>query len=418
MLDPLSAFAFATLFSLMNGAVLGFIHRALTADLQPSAADWRVGTLLVAGGATLFIGQAATNTMWVLPLANCAWLVGLALYWRAVRRLFAVADSLWIFLPVLLGTLGNAFFIFVAPNVAYRVMVATVCWVVIIGGTVATLLRHRHVDRSISATVLTGIFALLAMLMLARGVYFLLAGQVVLSIAQSSNWVNALTPLLVAVLPVIGTTAFVLLCFERIRAELHRTATTDALTGLPNRRTIGDRANALFARARSIGPGFSVAVVDVDHFKRINDQYGHDVGDAALRGVAQALATQCRGDNVVGRQGGEEFVALLEDATPQDAVVAAERLRAAVADSAHAIGGTALTTTVSIGVASYSERDREFADILRRADRALYAAKAAGRNCVIFESADGVAPPHAAAGDTTRSRQGSSFHAPPASLSL
>ena len=81
MLDPLSAFVFATLFSMLNGAVLGFIHPALTSDLQPSAADWRIGTLLVAGGATLFIGQAATNTDWVIPIANGTATAGLAATW-------------------------------------------------------------------------------------------------------------------------------------------------------------------------------------------------------------------------------------------------------------------------------------------------------------------------------------------------
>jgi diguanylate cyclase (GGDEF)-like protein len=382
VLDPLSAFVYATLFSLMNGAVLGFIHRALTPDLQPSAADWRIGTLLAAGGAALFVGQAATNTLWVLPLANGAWLMGLMLYWRAVRRLFALADSPWIYLPVLLGTLGNAFFVFVVPSVAYRVVVATACWLFIICGAVLTMLRHRHVDRSISATVLTGIFVLLGVLMLARGVYFLFTGQAVNSIAQSSNLVNSLTPLLLSVFPVIGTTAFVLLCFERIRSELHRAATTDSLTGLPNRRTIGERATALFERARTMGLGFSIAVVDIDHFKRINDQHGHDAGDAVLCGVAQALAAHCRGSNVVGRQGGEEFVALLDGANSADALIAAERLRAAVASSTHRFEQTTLRVTASIGIATFSPDDREFANVLRRADRALYAAKAAGRNCV------------------------------------
>lgn len=79
MLDPLSAFIFAILFCLLNGAVLGFIHRALTPDVQPCASDWRIGTLLMAGGGALFVGQAATNADFVLPIANACWLFGLAL---------------------------------------------------------------------------------------------------------------------------------------------------------------------------------------------------------------------------------------------------------------------------------------------------------------------------------------------------
>lgn len=388
MLDPLSAFVFATLFSLLNGAVLGFIHPALTPDLQPSSADWRVGTLLVAGGSALFIGQAATGANWVLPLANGAWLVGLALYWRAVRRLFAVPDSHWIYLPVLAGTFGNVVFVYAVPSVAYRVAVATVCWVAIIGGAVATLLRHRDCDRSISARVLTGIFILLAALMLARGVYYLVAGQVVVSIAQPLNWVNALTPLLVAVLPVIGTTAFVLLCFERIRAELHRAATTDALTGLPNRRTITERASVLLALAHAGQQPFSVAVIDVDYFKAINDQHGHDIGDLVLQAVAASLRAHCRGEEVVGRQGGEEFVALLPEADAAGAHRAAERLRTAVADQSIAVGpDTSLQVTVSIGIATGTSNSLpDFDTLLKHADVALYDAKANGRNRVCAAS--------------------------------
>ena len=388
MLDPLSAFVFATLFSLLNGAVLGFIHPALTPDLQPSSADWRVGTLLVAGGSALFIGQAATGANWVLPLANGAWLVGLALYWRAVRRLFAVPDSHWIYLPVLAGTFGNVVFVYAVPSVAYRVAVATVCWVAIIGGAVATLLRHRDRDRSISARVLTGIFILLAALMLARGVYYVVAGQVVVSIAQPLNWVNALTPLLVAVLPVIGTTAFVLLCFERIRAELHRAATTDALTGLPSRRTITERASVLLALAHAGQQPFSVAVIDVDYFKAINDQHGHDIGDLVLQAVAASLRAHCRGEEVVGRQGGEEFVALLPEADAAGAHRAAERLRTAVADQSVAVGpDTSLQVTVSIGIATGTSNSLpDFDTLLKRADMALYDAKANGRNRVCAAS--------------------------------
>ena len=387
MLDPLSAFAFAILFSLLNGAVLGFIHGALTPELQPSSADWRIGTLLMAGGGALFVGQAATNSDFVVPIANACWLFGLALYWRAVRRFFGRSDSIWIFVPVVAGTAGNAFFVFVMPSVGHRVSVATVSWMVLMLGGAATLVRNRRQNRSISATVLSGIFVLLAIILLLRGLYYITRPAAVISIAQPLNWVNALTPLLLAVLPIVGTTTFVLLCFERIRAELQRVATTDALTGLPNRLTIGERADALFKQARSLGLGFSIAVIDVDHFKGVNDQYGHDAGDVVLRGVAQTLAAQCRGGNLVGRHGGEEFVALFDGATMRDAMIASERLRAEIEVSAHVVGQTTLHVTASIGVATFDLADKDFADILRRADRALYDAKAAGRNCVRYETA-------------------------------
>jgi len=381
---------FATLFSLLNGAVLGFIHPALTPDLQPSASDWRIGTLLVAGGATLFIGQSATGAMWVVPIANACWLMGLALYWRSLRRFYGLRDRLWIYVPVLLGVAGNVAFLYPWPDIGYRVAVATVSWVIIIAGAALTLLRHRRRERSISSAVLCGIFIGLGVLMIARGVYFLLIGKVLVSIAQPLNWVNALTPLLIAVLPVIGTTAFVLLCFERIRAELHRAATTDALTGLPNRRTISEQADLLFGLARAAQAPIAVAVIDVDHFKSINDRFGHDVGDIVLKRVAAILQSQCRGDQVVGRQGGEEFVALLPEADDASALIAAERLRAAIADTPIPVSDDQhIQVTLSIGVATSLAARAGVGDTFKRADIAMYEAKSRGRNRVCVSSPGG-----------------------------
>lgn len=402
MLDPLSAFVFAALFSLFNGAVLGFMHRALAPELQPSAADWRIGTLLMAAGSMLFVGQAMAEVQFaqfVIPITNACWLIGLALYWRSVRRYFAVPDTWWIFAPVLVGVVLIAFFTFVVPNIGQRINVATACWATLLCGGAWTLLSHRERENSISCTVLSGIFLILAALILLRGAYYFMLVTVVVSLATPISQVNALTPLLLAVLPVIGTTAYVLLCFERIRRELQRVATTDALTGLPNRLTINERAASLFAqRLVTVTPlaavaglarrrDFAIAIIDIDHFKNVNDRHGHGVGDIVLQGVARTLAAHCGADNFVGRQGGEEFVALLDGADQPGALAAAERLRTAVERSTYQTDEATLTATVSIGVASLNDQDDEFADILRRADRALYAAKAAGRNCVRYEVA-------------------------------
>ncbi len=388
MLDPLTTSVVATIYSLLSGAVLGFMHGALPHDLQPSAADWRIGTLLIAGGGVLFVGQTLTSVSWVIPISNGCWLAGLALYWRAVRRYFGARDTSWIFTPVVAGVAAISFYTFVYPSLTWRVNVATLCWVTLLAGSAWTLISHRLRDNSVSSKVLSWIFIGLAFLLLVRGLYYVTQSTVVLSISAPINLVNVLSPLLIAVLPIMGTTVFVLLCFERIRRVLHRIATTDELTGLPNRRTIGEHAAMLFSRAKALSLGFSIAVIDIDHFKRVNDQYGHDTGDLVLKGIASTLAAQCRSGDLVGRQGGEEFVALFEDADATDALVAAERLRTAIEGKSHHGADTTLGLTVSIGVATFLPTDREYADILRRADRALYAAKAAGRNCTRPQSTE------------------------------
>jgi diguanylate cyclase (GGDEF)-like protein len=382
VLDPLPAFLFVTIFALLNGAVLGFIHAGLTPDAQPSAADWRIATLLVASCSVLFVAQSAAQSVAIAPVSNGFALVGLTLYWRAMRRFFGETETLWIFTPAVLGVTGIAAFSFVWPSLAHRIGVATVCWVALLSASAWTLLRHHRTERSANSTVLTVIFVSLALLMLLRGALFAFRPATATSIIDPTHWVNLLTPLSIGVLPVIGTTAFVLLCFERIRRRLHVMASTDALTGLPNRLTINERAAEWFAQARAASQNFSVAIVDIDHFKKVNDSYGHEMGDVVLRVVASTLDSTFSRPVWVGRLGGEEFVALLRDQDLDAVQRTAEDMRQAVERCHPAGGGQPLSLTVSIGVATLVASDANFGALLKRADSALYAAKAAGRNCV------------------------------------
>jgi diguanylate cyclase (GGDEF)-like protein len=381
-LDPTTAFVVATAFTLLNGAVLGFIHSALSDDLKPSSADWRIGTLLVAAGGVLFAANGVAQVDLLVPLANGALLFGVALYLRSTRRYARQGDSWWIYLPAVLATALNALFILVWPNIAARVVIVSAAISVYLIAMVLVLSRHRRIEPSTSSGIMIAVCLVVTVLLMARLAYYVIVAPNVQSITASGNIVNALSPALILTLPIVGTTVLALMCFERMRSELHRVATTDALTGLPNRRTISERAVQRFVQAKALAQPFSVAVIDIDHFKRINDRYGHDAGDHVLQRVANTLSEHVRGKQFVGRQGGEEFVALLEDANAQDAASAAERLRAAIAAATKPSEKHVEPVTASIGVATIDEDDVSFDDLLRRADRALYAAKNAGRNCV------------------------------------
>lgn len=168
-------------------------------------------------------------------------------------------------------------------------------------------------------------------------------------------------------------------------AQMEALALRDGLTGLLNRRALQDRAHADLMAARRHGAPFALALVDVDHFKSINDTYGHQLGDQVLRHVAQALAAGLRASDDVGRWGGEEFLAILPEADTGQAVAAAERLREIVqAAPFHAPGGP-IPVTVSIGVAAVPPArlaEARIDDVIRVADAALYRAKALGRNRV------------------------------------
>jgi diguanylate cyclase (GGDEF)-like protein len=168
------------------------------------------------------------------------------------------------------------------------------------------------------------------------------------------------------------------------RVDAHRNAevraTTDALTGLPNRRYF-DEFCALLTDRRRVDDAVGILMVDIDHFKRINDRVGHDAGDDVLRAVGAAIANAVREGDVPARFGGEEFVVLLRKPSGRTAVEVAERIRGAVGDlDLRAVGLGAIS--VSVGVAVQDEPDEPIADLLARADRALYRAKGAGRNRV------------------------------------
>jgi two-component system, cell cycle response regulator len=166
-------------------------------------------------------------------------------------------------------------------------------------------------------------------------------------------------------------------------------AVTDQLTGLHNRRYMTGQLDALVNRAVHGGDAVACLLIDIDHFKKINDSYGHDVGDEVLREFAVRLASNVRAIDLPCRYGGEEFVVVMPDTALVDAERIAERIRLHVAGSPFRVmaGAELLTVTISIGVAAtVGEGDRPEA-LLKRADEAVYEAKAGGRNRVISRAA-------------------------------
>lgn len=162
-----------------------------------------------------------------------------------------------------------------------------------------------------------------------------------------------------------------------------REASHDPLTGLANRRQLDARLDAERARCLRHGEPLSVLMCDLDHFKRVNDLFGHAAGDVVLAAAADALAGELRASDVGARYGGEEFVALLPETTPEQALAAAERVRRRIAALHIDVGDAVLTVTVSIGIASLEDGESGEA-LLARADAAMYRAKESGRNRCVF----------------------------------
>lgn len=170
---------------------------------------------------------------------------------------------------------------------------------------------------------------------------------------------------------------------KKMEAELRRLATTDALTGVSNRRGFMEKVEHELRRAQRYGNPFTMIMVDIDHFKSINDNYGHQVGDLVLQKMALTIKSALRKSDIFGRIGGEEFSIVLMETEPDTAISISERIRSRIEALSIHTGKETVHITISIGLTFFREGD-DISTVSNRSDEALYAAKENGRNCVVF----------------------------------
>jgi len=200
---------------------------------------------------------------------------------------------------------------------------------------------------------------------------------------------------------------------ERLRQQARQVQThftearTDALTGLLNRRALDDSLRRQMHACRRGRGIFTMVMIDVDHFKQVNDRHGHPAGDDLLSALAQQFEELVNGAGTVARYGGEEFAVLLPGVESEKAKEIAERLRRAVASREFFCQGVPLGLTVSLGLATSNDRDEDELDVTGRADEALYAAKKAGRNRVYYHDGSRCRPILPATPSTATTRSGS-----------
>ena len=173
----------------------------------------------------------------------------------------------------------------------------------------------------------------------------------------------------------------VMAALEKARLDAEILARFDALTGVLSRRALLDALNTEVERAKRYGSALACLMLDLDHFKRINDTYGHQFGDEVLRRIAGAISENCRPNDHLGRYGGEEFLIILPETRIGGATKFAERVRSAVAETS--LDREDERITLSIGVAEWRDGDDSKRRLISQADRALLEAKAAGRNRII-----------------------------------
>ena len=341
------------------------------------AISYSIGFALIGLRGWIWIG-------WSVVLGNGVVAVGLACFAIAMRRFFGMPEwrrRLLALVPAILAT--SVTFLFAVPDDGVRQGLILLQYAVVFAVCVQTLYRNDQ-PPSISRHMVGLLFGACMCLLLVHALTVLLFKDPIASIF-------AVTPITISVfvvgglLPVLGTIAFLLMCTERNQRELETAARLDHLTGINNRGAIEATATRMIATTLRHGEPMSLMVVDIDHFKRINDELGHAAGDKALLATVQMLQKLVRSCDVLGRLGGEEFVLLMPDTDAVQARRGAERMRVEVERTPVTFFGTFRSLTVSIGVAEYRAEDGDFSRLLQRADRALYSAKHSGRNRVLVD---------------------------------
>ncbi len=170
---------------------------------------------------------------------------------------------------------------------------------------------------------------------------------------------------------------------QRLQAQLREQAIRDPLTNCYNRRFLFESIEREFARALREDYPVSIIMLDIDHFKNINDTFGHKAGDEVLRGIGELMLKHNRQSDIVARYGGEEFIILLPNMPLKTAANRAEELRKLVAKRQHRVDENTIMVTVSLGIAGFPKHGRVYEEVIETADKALYTAKNTGRNRVI-----------------------------------
>jgi diguanylate cyclase (GGDEF)-like protein len=381
LLDVRTAVLLAMLIAGLLAAFLALSAGGVPLPERRHLSKWSRSLALQAVGWALYGLRGQVPDFLSIVVANVLLTVAFVYSLRALRAFAERPEGHWLdAAAVTLVAVVATAFLYIHPQLSVRVIVISAVFGVLSAASARMALLAAPAPRPRSHLAVAAVFALLAVIMGLR-VLREATGMAPLGDALEPTPFQALLFAVGALAPALATLGFVLMVNERLRSELTRHATLDPLTLTYNRRTLAEIATRALAQARREGRGFGVLLLDVDHFKRINDTLGHAAGDEALQQLVGILRAGMREEDTLGRMGGEEFIVLLPRVDAQQAQAAAERLRAAVEAARPLLAGSPWPMTVSIGVAARSG-DEDFDTLLRRADTAMYAAKHAGRNRV------------------------------------
>ncbi|WP_208249659.1 GGDEF domain-containing protein [Rhizobium sp. T1470] len=374
MLDLRTIYVVSAMTCLVLGSVHLAAHRSGRFGRWP--AWWGVSNLLIGIGSFCVSLRDFVPSFVSLDAGNVLTIAGYLLTFFAVRvfaerpvgERYCVLAIACISLPVLMFTGDPAA---VSARILY---VSTVCCLCDLAILREGLTIHRR-EKLFSAGLLAWLYMPTAAIFLVRSL-LAASGRISGPGVFGDNPVHSWMAATALVFLVLRSMVIVLMAAERSRNKLIDLAHRDPLTGALNRGGLAQRL--LFRRAQS----FALLAIDIDNFKQLNDQHGHVLGDDILRLFARVAQAVLRPGDLLSRQGGDEFLAVLKDMPDAEAVQTAESIRLAFSAAVMQVPGLAVFPTLSIGVAASGETGVDFEQLLRKADEALYASKRRGRNRV------------------------------------
>ena len=380
-----------TMMVMMSALILLFSGLLTLAGLQAGntrgVQHWAFGGLCIGLGLGFALFQQdLPGSAWVLVCGSTLLAAGTVLQFNGIQA-FKTGPCYKYFPWLLVGLIfiQNIWFVVLHPDVHARV-IANSLVLALCHAACARALLIRIEQPLRTAYWFTGAsFAVVAMMLLIRAIVVFLAPANTYGLYTQAP-INPVTFFIVSMAQMSLSFGFVLMLNYRLSADLQKLALSDALTGALNRRSLEQEAVRLSTRFTRTGDAMALMMIDVDHFKSINDRYGHPVGDEVLKRLATIAQATIRSDDYFARYGGEEFCILLPSTAEKDAWIIADRLRQNYAALAMEFDGEVLHSTISIGVSDSIYAGLEFTSLVAAADQAMYRAKQEGRNRVVMHS--------------------------------
>ena len=351
----------------------------------------RAGALALEAVAWMLLGLRGQVGDWLsILVANAVMLMSYAITVRALRLLLgAPSRQRLVAAASVAGWLAIAWFAWVMPDFQLRVLCASLAILLDLALMIAPLCDGLRKGGSAARRMLLATLAVAVAMVLWHNAEPLLSSRPATGLLASTP-INVIYMMFSAMQPLFTSIGFLLLYNETMQAELKSLARIDPLTGVNNRRALVEATERALEAAAAGGRPLGVLMLDADHFKAVNDRFGHSGGDKVLLSLVAHIQRVLGRDDVLGRIGGEEFVVLSPGGGMRRTLALGERIRAAIRSMRLEFDGHVVEMTVSVGVTAAVPGEDDVAALLQRADAALYAAKRAGRDRVV--AIDGIAP--------------------------